>query len=131
MKPFFQRRHLITMFIAVLALTLPLVAQGDRFEQKLAFEIDKSLPLNGVAGPVKVPTLKITNLGRGYSRGGISLRSVNQAVRSLGLIAVLGEVCCLAAAMIALPSWMLWRERVRQERTAQLPSGAPREVPGG
>ncbi len=59
------------------------------------------------------------------------LRSVNQAVRSLGLIAVLGEVCCLAAAMIALPSWMLWRERVRQERTAQLPSGAPREVPGG
>jgi predicted RND superfamily exporter protein len=59
------------------------------------------------------------------------LRSVNQAVRSLGLIAVLGEVCCLAAAMIALPSWMMWRERVRQERTAQLPSGAPREVPGG
>ncbi len=59
------------------------------------------------------------------------LRSVNQAVRSLGLIAVLGEVCCLAAAMVALPSWMLWRERVRQERTARLPSGAPREVPGG
>jgi len=58
------------------------------------------------------------------------LRSVNQAVRSLGLIAVLGEVCCLAAAMLALPGWLLWRERVRQERTAQLPSGA-REVPGG
>ncbi|HSP17962.1 MAG TPA: hypothetical protein VLQ79_00495, partial [Myxococcaceae bacterium] len=58
------------------------------------------------------------------------LGSVNQAVRSLGLIAVLGEVCCLAAAMVALPSWLLWRERVRLERTQQVPSGTPREVPG-
>ena len=59
------------------------------------------------------------------------LGSVNQAVRSLGMIAVLGEVCCLAAAMLALPSWLMWRDRVRQERTAHVPSGAPREVPGG
>ena len=59
------------------------------------------------------------------------LGSVNQAVRSLGLIAVLGEVCCLAAAMLALPSWLMWRDRVRQERITQLPSGAPREVTGG
>jgi predicted RND superfamily exporter protein len=58
------------------------------------------------------------------------LGSVNQAVRSLGLIAVLGEVCCLAAAMLALPSWLMWRERVKNERTTQLPSGAPREVGG-
>jgi hypothetical protein len=69
----------MTALGVALALTMPLAAQGDRFEQKLAFEIDKSLPLNGTAGPVKVPTLKILNLGRGYSRGGISLRSVNQA----------------------------------------------------
>ncbi len=59
------------------------------------------------------------------------LWSVNQAVRSLGLIAVLGEVCCLAAAMVALPSWLMWRERVRLERTEHLPSATPREVPGG
>ncbi|MGZ6027800.1 MAG: efflux RND transporter permease subunit [Myxococcaceae bacterium] len=59
------------------------------------------------------------------------LGSVNQAVRSLGLIAVLGEVCCLAAAMVALPSWLMWRERVRLERTEHLPSATPREVPGG
>ncbi|MGZ6076379.1 MAG: efflux RND transporter permease subunit [Myxococcaceae bacterium] len=58
------------------------------------------------------------------------LGSVNQAVRSLGLIAVLGEVCCLAAAMVALPSWLMWRERVRLERTEHLPSATPREVPG-
>ena len=59
------------------------------------------------------------------------LGSVNQAVRSLGMIAVLGEVCCLTSAMVALPGWLMWRERVRHERTAQLPSGTPREVPGG
>jgi hypothetical protein len=59
------------------------------------------------------------------------LGSVNQAVRSLGLIAVLGEVCCLAAAMVALPSWLMWRERARLERTEHLPSATPREVPGG
>jgi len=60
------------------------------------------------------------------------LGSVNQAVRSLGLIAVLGEFSCLAAAMLALPSWLLWRDRVRQERsTHPVPSGAPREVTGG
>ncbi len=58
------------------------------------------------------------------------LGSVNQAVRSLGLIAVLGEVCCLAAAMVALPSWLMWRERARLERTEHLPSATPREVPG-
>ena len=59
------------------------------------------------------------------------LGSVNQAVRSLGVIAVLGEVCCLAAAMLALPSWLMWRERVREERTSHVPSGAPREATGG
>lgn len=59
------------------------------------------------------------------------LGSVNQAVRSLGLIAVLGEVSCLVAAMVALPSWLMWRARVRQERTEHLPSATPREVPGG
>jgi predicted RND superfamily exporter protein len=57
--------------------------------------------------------------------------SVNQAVRSLGMIAVLGEVCCLTAAMLALPSWLLWRDRVREDRRAHLPSGAPREATGG
>ena len=59
------------------------------------------------------------------------LGSVNQAVRSLGLIAVLGEVCCLTSAMVALPSWLLWRDRVRHEREARIPAGTPREVPGG
>ena len=72
-------RNTLAALTAMVAFsTLPLLAQGDRVEQKLAFEIDKSLALNGVVGPVKVPTLKVTNLGRGYSRGGLSLRTVSQ-----------------------------------------------------
>ena len=72
-------RNTLAALAAMVAFsTLPLLAQGDRVEQKLAFEIDKSLALNGVVGPVKVPTLKVTNLGRGYSRGGLSLRTGNQ-----------------------------------------------------
>ncbi|MGZ3417171.1 MAG: efflux RND transporter permease subunit [Polyangiales bacterium] len=39
------------------------------------------------------------------------LGSLNQAVRSLGLVAVAGEVCCLLAAVLVLPAALLWRAR--------------------
>jgi hypothetical protein len=38
------------------------------------------------------------------------LTSINRAIRSLGLVAVLGEVCCLAAAVVTLPAVLLWWE---------------------
>ena len=43
------------------------------------------------------------------------IRSVNQAIRSLGILAVSGEVACLAAAMIGLPAILLWREHRRKK----------------
>ena len=58
------------------------------------------------------------------------LGSVNQAVRSLGLVAVLGEICCLCSAMLFLPGWLSWRERVKHEQQAQLPPAGAREAPG-
>ena len=39
------------------------------------------------------------------------LGSINQAIRSLGAVAVMGEVSCLLAAVLVLPAWLLWRER--------------------
>ena len=39
--------------------------------------------------------------------------SVNLAVRSLGLAAVLGEVCCLLAAVLVLPAALVWRDSSR------------------
>ena len=59
------------------ALSVAVAAQSDRTEQKVPFEVDKIATLTTTAGPVKVTSLKITNLGRGYSRGGLSLRSAN------------------------------------------------------
>jgi hypothetical protein len=42
------------------------------------------------------------------------VRSVNFAVRSLGVAAVLGEVCCLLAAVLVLPAGLLWLDRRRE-----------------
>ncbi|HVY47546.1 MAG TPA: MMPL family transporter [Minicystis sp.] len=36
------------------------------------------------------------------------VKSMNFAVRSLGMAAVLGEVCCLVAAVLVLPAALLW-----------------------
>ena len=36
--------------------------------------------------------------------------SVNHAVRSLGVAAVLGEIACLLAAVIVLPAVLVWRD---------------------
>jgi uncharacterized protein len=54
------------------------------------------------------------------------LGSVNQAIRSLGLLAVLGELGCLAAATLVLPGYLLWREQ-GQARRSPVPAapGAP------
>jgi uncharacterized protein len=46
------------------------------------------------------------------------LASVNQAIRSLGMLAVLGELGCLAAATLVLPAWLLLRERRNKTSTA-------------
>jgi len=48
------------------------------------------------------------------------VRSINQAVRSLGIVAVIGEVACLGAALLVLPALLLWRERGREPQ----PTGA-------
>jgi predicted RND superfamily exporter protein len=58
--------------------------------------------LRGSGGPVILCSLTTT---LGYLA---LLRSRNQAVRSLGTIAVLGEVACLLAAVLVLPALLRW-----------------------
>jgi predicted RND superfamily exporter protein len=60
--------------------------------------------LRGAAGPVILCSLTTT---LGYLA---LLKSRNQAVCSLGLIAVFGEVTCLLAAVLILPAWLVWRQ---------------------
>ncbi|MES1209768.1 MAG: MMPL family transporter, partial [Pseudomonadota bacterium] len=71
--------------------------------------------LQGAGGPVTLCSLT-TSLG--YLA---LLRAHNQAVRSLGAVAVLGEVTCLLATLLFLPAAVTWWERRRRAR-----SGVPR-----
>ncbi len=48
------------------------------------------------------------------------VRSINQAVRSLGTVAVVGEVACLFAALIVLPAVLLVRERYQRVSTPRV-----------
>jgi uncharacterized protein len=41
----------------------------------------------------------------------------NQALRSFGAMAILGEVACLSAAVVGMPAFLVWRER--RERSPQ------------
>jgi hypothetical protein len=45
------------------------------------------------------------------------LASVNQAIRSLGLLCVLGELACVTAATLLLPAALVWYQRARRVRS--------------
>lgn len=47
------------------------------------------------------------------------VRSVNYAVRSMGIAAVLGEVACLLFAVLVLPGAIVWRDRSRGHFTTR------------
>jgi predicted RND superfamily exporter protein len=49
----------------------------------------------------------------------------NQALFSFGVLAVVGELTCLAAALLALPAVVRWKEIVRARRVER-----PRQGPG-
>lgn len=47
---------------------------------------------------------------------GSLLAASSRALQGFGLMAILGEVSCLAAALIALPAVILWRKQLRAKR---------------
>lgn len=49
-------------------------AGGQPFARTFPFAVDKPETLAATIGPVKVTTFRITNLGRGYGRGGLLRR---------------------------------------------------------
>jgi predicted RND superfamily exporter protein len=44
---------------------------------------------------------------------GSLLAASSRALKGFGMMAILGEISCLAAALLALPAFILWRERRR------------------
>jgi predicted RND superfamily exporter protein len=53
------------------------------------------------------------------------LGSMNFAVRSLGLVAVIGEICTLLAAMLVLPAALVWMDRGHADPASSAPKDAP------
>ena len=50
---------------------------------------------------------------------GSLLAASNRALRGFGVMAILGEICCLSAALLALPAIILWREKRRAKSHSQ------------
>jgi hypothetical protein len=63
---------------------------------------------------------------------GSLLAARNRALQGFGAMAILGEVACLLAAIVALPSLVLWLRGRAQLPTAAAParSSRPRSPPG-
>ena len=73
------------MAFAVAASVAVAAAQADRFETKLPFKIDQPQELEAKVGPVRITSLKVTNLGRGYGRGGIGPKGLQPSELSTTL----------------------------------------------
>ena len=56
------------------------------------------------------------------------VRSTNYAVRSMGVAAVIGELCCLFAAVLVLPGGLLWLDRKRAVGSASSVAPPPRKT---
>ncbi len=64
--------------VAMLLVMAPAAIHAqNRFDKTFAYQVDRAETLTAVVGPVKIGTVRITNLGRGYGRGGFGLRSAN------------------------------------------------------
>lgn len=59
--------------LACVALSSGVTAQNEPFRKTFPYAIDKSETLDATVGPVKISSVSITNLGRGYGRGGFGL----------------------------------------------------------
>jgi hypothetical protein len=80
----------------------------SRYEQDGATDITRAIVSTGSATALCSLTTII-----GYSS---LLLAENRALFNFGLLAVLGEICCLAAALVCLPALVLTIESLRTER---------------
>jgi len=57
---------------------------------------------------------------------GSLLAARNQALQGFGAMAILGEVSCLSAAIVALPAFIIWSDRRRKASTTEAPANDAR-----
>jgi hypothetical protein len=71
----FISRRTCAVLAALALISMPLAAQDNRADQTVPFEFGKAHPLTTVAGPVQIKSLTMTNLGRGYARTVLGVRT--------------------------------------------------------
>ena len=71
----FISRRTCAVLAALALISIPLAAQDNRADQTVPFEFGKPHTLTTVAGPVKIKSLTMTNLGRGYVRTVLGVRA--------------------------------------------------------
>jgi len=71
----FVARGTGAILAALALLSMPLAAQDNRTDQSVPLEFGKAHALTTVAGPVKIKSVTMTNLGRGYARTVLGVRT--------------------------------------------------------
>ena len=72
-------------FALVLALAGTAAAQTNRFDKTFHFQIDEAAKLDAKVGPVKIDNVKVTNMGRGFGRGGFGPKGMQPSEGSTTL----------------------------------------------
>jgi hypothetical protein len=78
-------RRLGPALVFVLALAGTAAAQTNRFDKTFHFQIDDSTKLDAKVGPVMIDNVKVTNMGRGFGRGGFGPKGMQPSEGSTTL----------------------------------------------
>jgi hypothetical protein len=71
--------------VALGSLAAPAAAQVNRSERTVAFHLDQAARLEAKVGPVMIDNLTITNMGRGFGRGGFGPKGMQPSEGSTTL----------------------------------------------
>lgn len=79
----FARTSLVALSLLLASAVLP--AQANRFERTIPYRLDQSQKLEAKVGPVMIDNVKITNMGRGFGRGGFGPKGLQPSEGSTTL----------------------------------------------
>ncbi len=77
------RMGLVALALFVVPAILP--AQTNRVEKTIPYRLDQSAKLDAKVGPVMIDSVKITNMGRGFGRGGFGPKGLQPSEGSTTL----------------------------------------------
>lgn len=80
-----MKRAFLAILAVLASLAAPAAAQVNRSERTVPFHLDQATRLEAKVGPVMIDNLTITNLGRGFGRGGFGPKGMQPSEGSTTL----------------------------------------------